>query len=104
MISQTDISKARENFMIASEYFGFKFHSPFALTDELTVFGYIENYGSKNGAVICLFESPNYEIDKKVISWCKEMDCFYSFIDIEPLLGGYSTSYFREMLRDWGKY
>ena len=65
---------------------------------------YIENYGSKNGTVICLTSPPDFPTDQFVIDWCKQMECFVSFISIEPLLGEYKASYFREMLRDWGKY
>ncbi|MBO5323653.1 MAG: hypothetical protein J6A88_06105 [Oscillospiraceae bacterium] len=107
MISEAAINKAREQFELAAEDFGFVFHSPFALTDNLSVFGYIENYGSKNGVVVCLTSpldfSTNQEVHE-VINWCKQMECFCSFISIEPLLREYKTSYFREMLRDWGKY
>mgnify|MGYP003307677013 CR=1 FL=1 len=41
---------------------------------------------------------------EEIAEWCKENDCFCSFISIEPLIGEYRRSYFREMLRDWGKY
>ena len=104
MISETEFNIAREKFELASKDFGFTFHSPFALTDNLSVFGYIENYGSKNGGIVCLTTSPDAPVNPDVINWCRQMECFCSFISIEPLLGEYKTSYFREMLRDWGKY
>ncbi len=74
------------------------------MTDTLSAFGYIENYGSKNGVVICLDFCGDSFTDPAVRAWCEEMGCFCSFINIEPLLGEYKTSYFKEMLRDWGKY
>ena len=104
MLSEEQIKIARNHFILASEEFDFAFESPFALTDELEVFGYIPNYGSKNGVVICLRPPENTQIDRRIIDWCKEMECFYSILIIEPLLGVYKRSYFREMLRDWGKY
>lgn len=104
MISEYERTAAREKFELAAKDFGFVFHSPFALTDTLSAFGYIENYGSKNGAVICLTSAPDYLIDHSVIDWCNQKECFVSFISIQPLLGEYNASYFAEMLRDWGKH
>ena len=104
MFSEEEIAKARENFILASKDFGFIFHSPFTLTDTLTSFGYIENYGSKNGAVVCLTSSADLRSDPEIIEWCKQNNCFCSFINIETLLGEYKSSYFRAMLRDWGRY
>ena len=104
MISKAERNIAREKFERAAREFGFIFHSPFDLTDTLSAFGYIENYGSKNGTVICLDYASDLSIDPDVSAWCKVMECFCSFISIEPLLGEYKPSYFRAMLRDWGKY
>lgn len=104
MISEDKIKSARNNFILASEEFGFEFVNPFSLTDEIEAFGYISNYGSKNGVVICLTTPPDFLIDNRVIDWCKKMDCSYSFINIELLTVKYKQSYFREMLRDWGKH
>ena len=104
MVSEDRIKTARNNFVLASKDFDFEFVSPFTLTDELNAFGYISNYGSKNGVVICLTSPPNFQIDKKVVDWCKAQDCFYSFLNIESLEGEYNQLYFEEMLRDWSKY
>jgi hypothetical protein len=104
MFIDDQIKNARHNFALASEEFGFEFVSPFTLTDETEVFGYISNYGSKNGVVVCLTTPPDFLIDNRVADWCKETDCYYSFLNIELLTGEYKGSYFREMLRDLGKY
>lgn len=104
MINEDNLKIARLHFSLASEEFGFEFESPFTLTDELEAFGYISNYGSKNGVVICLTAPPDFLTDARVADWCKEMDCFYSFLNIELLAEKYNRSYFREILRDWGKY
>ena len=104
MISEAERKIAREKFERAAREFGFVFHSPFDLTDTLSVFGYIENYGSKNGTVICLDHDEDLRVDPDVSAWCKEMECFCSFINIDPLLEEYKPSYFRAMLRDWGKF
>lgn len=104
MFNDDQIKNARHNFVLASEEFGFEFVSPFALTDEIEAFGYIPNYGSKNGVVICLTTPIDSLFDNRVADWCKAMDCFYSYLNIEWLTGEYKRSYFRGMLRDWGKY
>lgn len=104
MLSEDGIKTARNNFVLASEDFHFEFESPFTLTDELSVFGYIPNYGSKNGVVICLTSPPDFQIDKKVVDWCNLNDFCYSFLNIDLLVGKYNRSLFRDMLRDWGKY
>ena len=104
MISETEYNIAREKFESAAKDFDFVFHSPFTLTDDLSVFGYIEKYGSENGVVICLTYPPDYPTNQEVKNWCDQRGCFCSFISIEPLLEKYKSSYFREMLRDWGKY
>ena len=56
MINEDNLKIARHNFALASKDFGFEFESPFTLTNEIEAFGYIPNYGSKNGVVICLFD------------------------------------------------
>ena len=94
----------RQNFILAAEEFGFEFESPFTLTDDLEVFGYIPNYGSKNGVVICLKEPSDCLHDRRVLDWCREMDCFYSCLNVDFYSQEYKRSYFREMLRDWGKF
>ena len=104
MITEAEQCIAREKFNLAAKEFGFVFHSPFALTDTLSEFGYLERYGSKNGAVICLDHVSALSINPDVVAWCEEMECFWSCIAIEPLLGEYKSSYFRAMLRDWGRY
>lgn len=104
MISEKEIAKARENFLLASKDFDFDFQSPFPLTDSLTAFGYIENYGSENGAVVCLTSPPDFQTDPRVFEWCEQNHYFCSFINVETLLGEYERSYFREMLRDWGRF
>ena len=104
MVSKSQEEIAREKFELAAKEFDFVFHSPYALTETLSVFGYIKNYGSKNGAVICLTAPPDFTTNKEVTALCKQKKIFVSFINIEPLLGEYKASYFREMLRDWGKY
>ena len=104
MISQAEEIIARKKFEQAAKDFDFVFHSPFALSDTISAFGYIENYGSKNGVVICLTSPPDFPTNRDIIDWCDQMGCFISFVSIEPLLGEYKTAYFRELLLDWGKF
>ena len=104
MVSKSQEEIAREIFELAAKEFDFVFHSPYALKETLSVFGYIKNYGSKNGVVICLTAPPDFTTNKEVTALCKQKKIFVSFNNIEPLLGEYKASYFKEMLRDWGKY
>ena len=104
MISNASIEIARQKFERESKEFGFVFHSPFMLTDSLAAFGYVQNYGSKNGVVVCLISPPDYLRNREIVEWCKQAECFCTFVNIEPLLKEYDASYFRAMLRDWGKF
>ena len=67
MISEAERKIAREKFERAAREFGFVFHSPFDLTDTISVFGYIENYGSKNGTVICLDHDEDLRVDPRCV-------------------------------------
>ena len=104
MITENQIENARENFYLAAKDFEFVFHSPYSLTDEIEAFGYIENYGSKKGTIICLTSLPGFKTDNSIIEWCKQNNYFYSFLNIELIVGEYKPAYFREMLRDWGHF
>lgn len=97
------IEKVRQQFVNASEEFNFTFISPYPLDENtnLYAFGFIDGYASKNGAIIDLVEPPQYEAEKNVIEWCKKHNRWFSQINIEPLLGEYDSSYFRELLDDW---
>ena len=102
--SRQKIEIIRSNCLRAAEDFGFEFESPFSLTDGLEVFGYIPNYGSENGAVICLDSSMNPEADQRIHEWRKEMECFRSTLSTDFYAAEYNRSDFREMLRDWGRF
>ena len=104
MTDEQKIKRIRNNFLRAAEDFDFEFESPFSLTDELEAFGYIPNYGSENGVVIGLASSTGTGIDPRIADWCKKMNCFYSVLSIEFYAQEYKRSYFREMLRDWGRF
>ena len=82
MVSKSQEEIAREKFELAAKEFDFVFHSPYALTETLSVFGYIKNYGSKNGTVICLDYASELSIDPDVSACCKEMECFCSSISM----------------------
>ena len=97
------IEKVRAQFIKAAEEFGFAFTSPYPLDkrNHLYAFGFIDGYASANGAIIELFEPPQYEANKDVIEWCKEHDRWFCKINVELLLGEYDPAYFRDMLDDW---
>lgn len=92
----------REQFLRASEEFGFEIIMPYCLDEkeQMYVFGYMPGYGSRNGAVIGLLDEK-LNTDTSIEKWCRENECFCSFINMERLLGSYKRSYFRELLRDW---
>lgn len=92
----------REQFFLASEEFGFEVMMPYCLDKQngLYAFGYMPEYGSKNGTVIGLLDK-NLNPDRGIEKWCRENKYFCSFLNIEPLMGEYKRSYFRELLRDW---
>ena len=104
MTDEQKTEKIRNNFLLAAQDFGFEFESPFSLADGLEAFGYIPYYGSKNGVIICLDSSMNSEIDQRIFEWCREMECFRSVLSMEFYAHEYKRSYFREMLRDWGRF
>ena len=97
------IEKVRAKFVKASKEFNFTFVSPYHLDEDsnLYAFGFIDGYASKNGAIIALVETPQYEADQNVIEWCENHNRWFSQISIEPLLGEYDRSYFQELLDDW---
>ena len=103
MLSEKEITNARKNFELAAKEFGFVFHSPFVLTDTLAAFGFIEHYGSRNGAVVCLSD-PFGSADEEIVEWCEKHACFCSFLNVKLLQGEYDASYFQEMLQDWGHF
>lgn len=109
MITQEEINKARAQFEQAAKDFGFRFYSPFTLSDTVSAFGFIEDYGSESGTIICFMSlSGDSLCDKDQLMLCRkwrdEIGCFYSFINPEMLQGDYKTSYFRAMLRDLGYF
>ena len=104
MISEKNVNKARENFELAAKEFGLIFHSPYMLTDTISAFGHIENYGSKNGSIIVLIAPPGFQANQGISEWCERNNFFCSFVNIQPLIGVYDASYFKEMLQDWGYF
>ncbi|MBQ1195645.1 MAG: hypothetical protein IIX44_05305 [Clostridia bacterium] len=97
------IEKARSHFMRASEEFGFTFISPYLLDEEngITAFGYISGYGSYYGVVLNLIEPPNYEINKEIAAICDKKHMWYTFLNVELLVGEYNSYYFQDLLEDW---
>ncbi len=102
-MDNTMIEKARANFVRASEEFGFTFISPYLIDEEkgISAFGFIAGYGSYYGAVIDLIEPPLFETNKELAEICVNKHMWYSFLNIEPLMGKYDPYYFQELLDDW---
>ena len=98
-----NIEKARRQFIKASAEFDFTFISPYLLDEQkgLFAFGFIDDFGSKEGIVIDLLEPPFYEGNRDVACWCEECGRCISRISAVPLLEEYDSSYFKAMLDDW---
>lgn len=92
----------REQFLHAAEEFGFEIIMPFCLDKgkEIYAFGYMPGYGSVKVAVIGLLNEDN--TNENIKCWYRENNGYFlSFLNVEPLLGPYKRSYFRNLLRDW---
>ena len=92
----------REQFLRASEEFGFEIIMPYCLDEkeQIYAFGYMPGYGSKNGAVIELL-GEGLATDTNMKRWCDENGYFCGFLNPQLLLDQYKRNYFRELLRDW---
>ena len=106
MLTETQLQRIEENFRLAAAEFGFNFQRFFEMDNGVTAFGHISNYGSKNGTVIFLMSPPDFDTEnkKQIAAWCESHQMFFSFLNADLLTGEYRRSYFREMLRDWGRF
>ena len=104
MIAGEQRRGAADVFQTAARDFGFDFIESPLLEEGISAFGYVSSYGSKKGTVIDLFSSPDDSPNEELLLWCEKNGYHCSFLNIQPLLEGYHRSYFREMLRDWGRY
>lgn len=98
------LRKVRASFEQAAQDFDFTFTSPYELPGGLTAFAHIDHYGSEKGTVIFLVFPPDFEVQEGAVAKCKAEGFFSSYLNVELLLNGYSRAYFREMLRDWGRF
>lgn len=106
MINENQRNLVRNNWIRASEALGFRILLSYKLIiseKEKTAFAFLPEYGSKNGAIIELTSPPDYETDKKIITWAKKNECFCSFLNVERYLT-YNEKFFIETLEDWGKF
>ena len=104
MFTEAQLQRIEDNFRTAAEEFDFTFQRPFALGNGIAVFGHISNYGSKNGTAILLMSLSDDETRKAAFAWCEAHQMFCSSLNPAFLTGEYRRSYFREMLRDWGRF
>ena len=106
MLTEAQLQQIEKSFRMAAEEFDFTFERPFVLSGGITAFGHISDYGSRNGTVIFLISPPDYNTEnrKQVNEWCEANQMFYSYLNAEQLTGDYRRSYFREMLRDFGRF
>ena len=104
MITEEQRRIAADVFITAARELDFDFiESPF-LDDGISAFGYISGYGSSKGTVIDLLSLPEDVPNETLLLWCEKNGYYCSFLNVQPLMNGYRRSYFREMLRDWGRY
>lgn len=104
MLSSAELQTVLDNFRRAASEFGFDFIENIQLAEGVSAFGYIPDYGSRNGAIICLTEPSDFHTDECVWEWCEANGYFCASLNAEPLTGAYDRAYFREMLRDWRLY
>jgi hypothetical protein len=106
MSKNEKIEMARINWMKASDELGFKFISPYSVTEdnkEYVFFAFIPKYGSPKGTIIDLIFAPAYEMSNKTIEIANANGCLYSFINIDSIID-YNREYFLDIIEDWGKY
>lgn len=106
MISKEKVEIARSNWNRASLKLFFKLITPYFADidgDSYEIFAFLPEYGSINGAIICLTSAPLFETDNVIIRWAKRVEVFYSFVNVEDFQI-YNEDYFREMLTDWVKF
>ena len=106
MIIQKKIVLAREAWIQASEILKFKIITPF-LTEingvEKDFFAFLPEYGSPNGMIVGLL----HYFEDDVTNLAMQLDCYYSFINIECFLVYDENTYdnvFIDSLEDWGKF
>ncbi|TKG87736.1 hypothetical protein EYV94_27975 [Puteibacter caeruleilacunae] len=100
------IESARKNWLIASKKLNFKIVTPYEVkTSEWTktVFAFLPEYGSKNGALVCLMHRPLYELDDELYKWARDNGIFCSFIP-DGAFQSYDEDEFLEVLEDWHKF
>jgi hypothetical protein len=104
MIDASNITKARETWILASKELGFRILTPYDLNCsgmKKEVFAFIPDYGGPMGMVINLISSPEFNTDSEIIDCAKIYGYYYSFINVEFCLT-YNETYFKECLSDWG--
>jgi hypothetical protein len=105
MIGESEIKKARNIWILASKRLGFEIISPYLIIinkTEIEVFAFLPHCGSRNGTIVELTSSPNFETDNRIIEWATVNEFFFSFINIDNCLQ-YNEAFFKETLEDWQK-
>ena len=102
MIDEKIKNSIVKKFEIAAKEFDFSFVSPYYIdgNNELCFFCYLYKGNIEKGVLIDII-SDSQNMDVKKEKYCDINELFYSCLYIEPLLGKYQSSYFREMLEDW---
>lgn len=106
MTKQKLIFNIRENWKEASLYYNFKIYTPFKFCYQnqiLEAFAYLPEYGSPNGMIVELTFHPDFIISQEIVSWCRNNEVFYSFINANSY-SDLDLKLFSETLVDWGRY
>ncbi len=85
---------------------GIKFISPFGSEIDYlknNILGFLPDYGSSHGMIICATAAPRYDIDGNVVTWGKKNGIFFTYINIDTLVK-MNNADFLSMLDDWGKF
>jgi hypothetical protein len=106
MISMKQVKIARVNWIKASVDLNFKIVTPYQILvngRKDDAFAFLPGYGSPNGTLVNLVSAPEFKVDVDIVKLAKELNCHYSFINIESCLE-YNKYFFQETLEDWMKY
>ncbi len=102
MITEEIESTVRSNWLRAAQELNFEIITPYTISidgNNKEVFAFLPEYGSKQGAIVCLTSfSDDNDIYKEVIQWAGINQIFCSLIG--PL-SVYDKEYFIDILEDW---
>lgn len=110
MITKEIESTVRSNWLRAAHELNFKIITPYNINidgNNKEVFAFLPDYGSEQGAIVCLSAEPdcNWHIKssdhKEIWTWGIANERFVSIINIANEELVYDKEYFIDILEDW---